>query len=170
MSQTPDLEAGATKLRGAKSVVVFTGAGVSAESGLPTFRSGGDAMWRREDIQNYAYPAGYRRHAPKSWHWYAQRAAAALKVAPNPAHHAIATMEGRVPEFLLVTQNIDNLHQRAGSAKVVELHGNLRRVRCFDCGAMSDWPDPIGDPACESCGGLLRPDVVMFEEMLPYEA
>jgi NAD-dependent deacetylase len=170
MDYTPHLETASAKLRGAKSVLVFTGAGVSAESGLPTFRSGGDAMWRNEDIRNYAYPAGYRRHVPKSWQWYAQRAAAALKVEPNPAHRAIAALEARVPEFLLVTQNIDNLHQRAGSTKVVELHGNLRRVYCFDCGAMSDWPDPIGEPECADCGGLLRPDVVMFEEMLPYEA
>lgn len=170
MSQEPDFETAAEKLRSASSVVVFSGAGVSAESGLPTFRSGGDAMWRNEDIQNYAYPAGYRRHAPKSWQWYAQRAAAALRVQPNLAHHAIAALEGRVPEFLLVTQNIDNLHQRAGSAKLVELHGNLRRIRCFDCSATFEWPDPVGEPTCLSCGGLLRPDVVMFEEMLPYEA
>ena len=164
---SPSVERVAASLRRAKSVVVFTGAGVSAESGLPTFRSGQDAMWRTEDVRNFAYPDGYRRHAPRSWEWYAHRAAAAARAEPNAAHRAIAEMERHVNEFLLVTQNIDGLHQRAGSRNVLELHGSLRRTRCFDCDAVSTWPEPLTPPVCEACGGLRRPDVVFFEEDLP---
>ena len=158
-----------SKLRDARRVVVFTGAGVSAESGVPTFRSAANALWRQVDVANFAYPAGYRRHQPVAWRWYAERAAKAREVVPNAGHRAIAAIEEHVPDFLLVTQNIDSLHQRAGSRNVLELHGNLRDVRCFDCGARSPWPElaSLPDPACNACGGLLRPDVVMFEEELP---
>jgi NAD-dependent deacetylase len=150
-------------------VVVFTGAGVSAESGVPTFRSDANSLWNAVDVRNFAYPDGYRRNQPDAWRWYAQRAAKAKEVAPNAGHFAIAEIERRVPEFLLVTQNIDTLHQRAGSENVLELHGNLREVRCFECGARSEWPEvaSLPDPVCDACGGLLRPDVVMFEEVLP---
>lgn len=158
------IESAAVLLRDAKHVVVFTGAGVSAESGVPTFRSDANALWREVDIRNFAYPDGYRRNQPAAWRWYAQRAAKVREVMPNAAHEAIAEVERRVPEFLLITQNIDNLHQRAGSRNVLELHGNLREARCFDCGERSPWVD---DPVCTRCGGLLRPDVVMFEEELP---
>jgi len=158
------IESVAALLRDAKHVLVFTGAGVSAESGVPTFRSDANALWREVDIRNFAYPDGYRRNQPDAWRWYGQRAAKVREVMPNAAHEAIAEIERRVPEFLLVTQNIDNLHQRAGSKKVLELHGNLREARCFDCDARSPW---VADPVCPACGGLLRPDVVMFEEELP---
>ena len=151
-------------LRDAQRVVVFTGAGVSAESGVPTFRSDANSLWREVDVRNFAYPDGYRRNQPDAWRWYAQRAAKVVEVMPNAAHHAIAEIERRVPEFLLVTQNIDGLHQRAGSHNVLELHGNLREARCFDCDARAPW---LADPLCAACGGLLRPDVVMFEEELP---
>ena len=157
-------ETAAGLLRGARRVVVFTGAGVSAESGVPTFRSAANALWREVDVRNFAYPDGYRRNQPEAWRWYAERAAKAKDVAPNAGHYAIAEIERHVNEFLLVTQNIDSLHQRAGSKNVLELHGNLREARCFDCGARSDW---IAEPVCAACGGLLRPDVVMFEEDLP---
>lgn len=167
----PDLvERAAERLRRAAAVVVFTGAGVSAESGIPTFRSGANAMWNDADVARYATPRGYRAHAAKAWAWYAARARAAAAVAPNPAHHAIVAIERRVPEFLLVTQNIDGLHQRAGSTQVLELHGTLSRVRCFDCSVRCDWPADETDSVCEYCGGLLRPDVVFFEEDLPLGA
>src|SRR5205085_3337693 len=117
------------------NVVVFTGAGASAESGVPTFRSDANSLWNAVDVRKFAYPDGYRRNQPDAWRWYAQRAAKAKEVAPNAGHFAIAEIERRVLEFLLVTQNIDNLHQRAGSVNVLELHGNLREVRCFDCAA-----------------------------------
>jgi len=158
------LIATAALLRDARRVVVFTGAGVSAESGVPTFRAAANALWSQVDVQNFAYPDGYRRNQPDAWHWYAARAAKAREVLPNVGHHAIVEMEQHVDELLVVTQNIDNLHQRAGSRNVLELHGNLREARCFDCGGRSAW---AAEPVCAACGGLLRPDVVMFEEMLP---
>jgi len=158
------LRAAASLLREARSVVVFTGAGVSAESGVPTFRAAANALWNQVDVRNFAYPDGYRRNQPEAWHWYATRAAKAREVVPNAGHVAIAEMERHVDELLVVTQNIDSLHQRAGSRNVLELHGNLREPRCFDCGARSDW---LSAPVCSACGGLLRPDVVMFEEELP---
>lgn len=151
----------------ARSVVVFTGAGVSAESGIPTYRSGEDALWARADFERYANPLGYRAHAPDAWRWYAKRAQMVRDAQPNAAHYAIRHIEQRVPEFLLATQNIDGLHHRAGSTSVLELHGTLCRARCFDCASYYEWPDPVGDPICPSCSGLLRPDVVMFDEMLP---
>src|SRR5262249_2438786 len=135
------IEDAAATLRGARSVVVFTGAGVSAESGLPTFRSGADAMWRNEDVARYANPRGYRQHAADAWQWYCMRAQKAAEVEPNPGHRAIVEIEQRIEDFVLVTQNVDGLHQRAGSRNVVELHGNLRQVRCFDCGVASPWPE-----------------------------
>ena len=113
------IDAAGDLLRHAKHVVVFTGAGVSAESGVPTFRSDANALWREVDIRNFAYPDGYRRNQPDAWRWYAQRAAKVREVMPNAAHEAIAEIERRVPEFLLVTQNIDNLHQRAESRNVL---------------------------------------------------
>ena len=154
----------ASYLREAQRAVVFTGAGVSAESGVPTFRAAANAYWNQVDVRNFAYPDGYRRNQPNAWRWYTARAAKAREVEPNPGHYAIAEIERYIPEFLLVTQNIDSLHQRAGSKNVIELHGNLREARCFACDARSAW---IDDPVCARCGGLLRPDVVMFEEMLP---
>jgi NAD-dependent deacetylase len=170
--RTAALALAASKLREARRVVVFTGAGVSAESGVPTFRAAANALWRRVDVANFAYPAGYRRNQPAAWRWYAERAERAREVAPNAGHRAIVAIEEHVAEFLLVTQNIDSLHQRAGSQNVLELHGNLRDVRCFDCGARSPWPElaSLPEPACVACGGLLRPDVVMFEEELPHGA
>jgi NAD-dependent protein deacetylase/lipoamidase len=169
VSSNDALAMAASKLRDARRVVVFTGAGVSAESGVPTFRSAANALWGQVDVANFAFPAGYRRNQPAAWRWYAERAAKAREVLPNAGHRAIVAIEQHVPEFLLVTQNIDSLHQRAGSRSVLELHGNLREVRCFDCGARSPWPPlaSLPDPACRECGGLLRPDVVMFEEELP---
>lgn len=161
------LDAAAAALRAAASVVVFTGAGVSAESGIPTFRSGENALWANAEIEQFANPRGYRRRSSEAWRWYARRAQVAREAQPNPAHHAIAEIERRVPAFLLATQNIDGLHHRAGSEKILELHGTLRRTRCFDCSRHADWPDPLGEPVCAHCGGLLRPDVVMFEEDLP---
>ncbi|HEX4683245.1 MAG TPA: NAD-dependent deacylase [Gemmatimonadaceae bacterium] len=161
------IDAAARSLRRAGSVVVFTGAGVSAESGIPTFRSGENALWANSDIEQFANPRGYRRRAPDAWQWYARRAQIAREARPNLAHEAIRDIELHVPEFLLITQNIDGLHHRAGNTKVLELHGTLRRARCFDCRNYIEWPDPPGAPVCMNCGGMLRPDVVMFEEELP---
>src|SRR5437868_6572939 len=113
-------DSAAELLRDARRVVVFTGAGVSAESGVPTFRSAANALWNEVDVRNFAYPDGYRHNQPNAWRWYAERAAKAREVVPNAGHGAIAEIERRVEEFLLVTQNIDSLHQRAGNRNVLE--------------------------------------------------
>jgi NAD-dependent deacetylase len=162
-----DVPRAARTLLAAHSVVVFTGAGISAESGLPTFRSGFNAMWKQADIARYANPSGYRAHAPASWRWYEMRHRMVAEAQPNAGHRAIVDIEQRVPRFTLVTQNVDGLHHRAGSRNVLELHGNLRGVRCFDCGRNAPWPPEPADPVCAHCQGLLRPNVVFFEEQLP---
>jgi NAD-dependent deacetylase len=167
---TDDSTLAASALRGAQRVVVFTGAGISAESGLPTFRSGFNAMWKQADIQRYANPRGYRAHAPESWRWYQMRHRMAGEAQPNAGHNAIVEIERRIPQFTLVTQNVDGLHHRAGSKNLLELHGNLREVRCFDCGRHAPWPPESADPVCARCTGLLRPNVVFFEEELPGDA
>jgi NAD-dependent deacetylase len=124
-------------------------------------------MWNDADVSRFATPRGYRANRARAWEWYTMRSLAAARVLPNPGHLAIVEIERRVPEFLLVTQNVDGLHQRAGSRNVLELHGNLRNVRCFECGSESPWPTMPADPVCERCQGLLRPAVVFFEENLP---
>jgi NAD-dependent deacetylase len=154
-------------LSSARSVVVFTGAGVSAESGVPTYRSGADGLWSAQNMQRFANPRGYRANLPESFEWYRARAEGVRSVDPNPAHHAIAALASLVPKLTVVTQNIDNLHQRAGSTNVIELHGHLRSVRCERCPNRIDWSSAPAEPRCTACGGMLRPEVVMFEEMLP---
>jgi NAD-dependent deacetylase len=168
------------KLRAARSVAVLTGAGVSAESGIPTFRDPSASLragaqtglWARYDPQELATPAAFRRNPRLVWEWYAHRRQIAAAAAPNPAHIALAKLERHLPDFTLITQNVDNLHRRAGSQNVVELHGNLSRTKCFDEEILvEDWAD--GDqipPRCPRCGGYLRPDVVWFGEALPAEA
>ena len=160
-------------LRTARFVAVLTGAGVSAESGVPTFRDAQTGLWAQFDPLELATPAAFARNPRRVWDWYAMRRDMVGRVAPNPAHVALAVLERRVPEFLLVTQNVDGLHQRAGSLRVVELHGNITRVRCSREGtpvARWDDRDPDAPPRCASCGAFLRPDVVWFEEMLPADA
>ena len=157
-------------LRNVRSVVVFTGAGISAESGIPTYRSGADGLWSAQNMAKYANPRGYRAHLPDSFEWYRKRADGVAAAEPNAGHRAIVEMAKRVSRFTLVTQNIDGLHQRAGSRDVIELHGNLREARCDDCASRVAWSTAPSGPVCATCGGMLRPDVVMFEEMLPVEA
>jgi len=151
----------------ARYVMVLTGAGISAESGLATFR-GQDGWWRNYHPQDLATPQAFYKDPRLVWEWYQWRREQALKAQPNPGHLAIAVMEKLFPEFLLATQNVDGLHQRAGSLKMVELHGNIHRSRCFRC--QKPYPSIPNDnqipPRC-SCGGLLRPDVVWFGEELP---
>jgi len=163
--------AAVTALRGSARVVALTGAGVSAESGLPTFR-GRDGWWRRLDPSILATPEAFERDPRLVWEWYEHRRRCALATQPNDAHRALAALESSVPLFDLVTQNVDGLHQRAGSKRVVELHGNLTRARCVgDCGTVELPPTPLDTlpPRC-SCGQLLRPDVVWFGEALPPDA
>jgi NAD-dependent deacetylase len=158
-------------LRDADHVVVLTGAGVSAESGVPTFREAQTGLWSRYDPQQLATPNAFRRDPRLVWDWYEFRRQLVAGVEPNPAHYALAEMARNVPQFTLITQNVDGLHQRAGSTDVIELHGNIVRSKCFSCGRIVvDLPErEETPPRCEACGGLLRPDVVWFGEMLPAE-
>ena len=149
-----------------RKVVVFTGAGVSADSGIPTFRGAG-GLWREFRPEELATPQAFRRDPALVWEWYEWRRALIRKARPNAAHEAVA----RLTDAVVVTQNVDALHTRAGSRDVVELHGNLFRVRCTREGKTRDHPEPFTSlpPLCE-CGALLRPDVVWFGEMLPEDA
>ncbi|MGE0441320.1 MAG: NAD-dependent deacetylase [Gemmatimonadales bacterium] len=158
-------------LRSAHRVAVLTGAGVSAESGIPTFRDALSGLWSNYRPEELATPEGFRRDPELVWRWYRSRRLAIGAAEPNPAHRALARLAGLVPELTLVTQNVDGLHQRAGSPEVVELHGNIGRVKCADCHQVAaTFPDGDDVPACPACGGLLRPDVVWFGELLPMEA
>ncbi|HEY5892840.1 MAG TPA: NAD-dependent deacylase [Chthoniobacterales bacterium] len=153
----------------AQRVTVLTGAGVSAESGVPTFREAQTGLWARFQPEDLATPTAFRRNPKLVWDWYAWRRELVAAAEPNPAHLALVEMEKRVPQFTLITQNVDGLHQRAGSREVIELHGNITRTKCFEEDTVvASWPD-TGDvpPKCPRCGGLLRPDVVWFEEALP---
>ncbi len=169
MSVPPEL---IERLRQAGHVVVFTGAGISAESGIPTFRQAQRGLWARYDPQELATPGAFRRRPELVWSWYAWRRQLAARAQPNPGHRALATMETRAPRFDLITQNVDNLHQQAGNARVIELHGNLRRSKCLDHEhPVPDWEQlPGAPPACPVCGSLVRPDVVWFGESLPATA
>jgi len=157
------------QLAAAKRVTVLTGAGVSAESGVPTFRDAQTGLWANFKPEDLATPRAFRRNPRLVWEWYDWRRQRVASVQPNPAHVALAEMERRFPQFTLITQNVDGLHQRAGSRNVIELHGNITRTKCFDEGTViANWPD-TGDvpPKCPNCGGRLRPDVVWFEEPMP---
>ena len=165
-------EQSARILASARFVAMLTGAGVSAESGVPTFRDAQTGLWARFDPLQLATPTAFANHPKLVWDWYAWRRELVAKVEPNPAHGALVDIERRVPDCLLITQNVDGLHRRAGSRKVVELHGNIGRVKCSREGTVVEHWDCAGDdvPRCAACGALLRPDVVWFEEMLPPEA
>jgi NAD-dependent deacetylase len=164
------LQVGAT-LRQAQHVVVLTGAGVSAESGLPTFRDAQTGLWAQYRPEDLATPDAFRRNPRLVWQWSMQLAELAARSQPNPAHYALAELERRVPTCTLITQNVDGLHQRAGSTNVIELHGSSTRVRCFDEGLIvEDWAKAAEvPPRCPRCGGLLRPDVVWFGELIAPE-
>jgi NAD-dependent deacetylase len=159
------------RLRRARRVAVLTGAGVSAESGVPTFR-GAEGLWRRYRAEDLATPEAFSRDPRLVWEWYDWRRQLIAKCRPNPAHYAITLLERQAAAFLLITQNVDGLHRLAGSLRLVELHGNLWRVRCLEEGRISESlevPLPTIPPRC-GCGGLLRPDVIWFGEALPSEA
>lgn len=157
-------------LKGNPRTVVLTGAGVSAESGVPTFR-GEDGIWKKMNPMELASVDGFMNNPQLVWEWYLMRRDIIAKVKPNAGHVALAEMERRLLRFTLVTQNVDNLHREAGSQNVIELHGNITRNKCFDCGAAMDDQEISPDhlPTC-TCGGRIRPDVVWFGEMLPYQA
>ena len=163
------LQRAARMLGSAKRVAVLTGAGISAESGLATFRGAG-GLWEGHRVEDVATPRAFERDPGLVWRFYNLRRANLATVAPNPGHFALVALEQKLGNnFTLVTQNVDGLHRAAGSQNVLEIHGGLRRVRCSRCNLVSDrgleaLPEM---PHCEKCDGLLRPDVVWFEEALP---
>jgi len=157
-------------LSGIRRLAVLTGAGMSAESGVPTFRDAQTGLWSRFDPMQLASPEGFRADPPLVWRWYAWRRELVGSAHPHAGHLALAQAVDRLDRLSIVTQNVDGLHQRAGSREVIEVHGSILRSRCIgDCGVRYEQPDglPCGEPPrCPGCGDWLRPDVVWFGEML----
>ncbi|MBZ5617894.1 MAG: NAD-dependent deacylase [Acidobacteriia bacterium] len=163
-----DLEQAREWLAQADSVAVLTGAGISAESGIPTFRGAG-GLWKEHKPEELATAEAFARDPRLVWEWYNWRREAIAKAAPNAGHRALVQLEIRKPRFTLITQNVDGLHDLAGNGKILKLHGDIWRMRCTSCGA--NWPNrrvplPKIPPHC-ACGGLARPGVVWFGEPLP---
>jgi NAD-dependent deacetylase len=162
-------------LRITSDIAALTGAGVSAESGLQTFRETGTssdpgkALWSQYRPEDLATPEAFERTPELVWEFYAMRRLKAGEVKPNAGHISLAEMGRRIPHFTLITQNVDGLHQKAGSVGVIELHGNITRIKCsHGCGVFTEWAYMPGRvPTCPRCGEKLRPDVVWFGEMLP---
>jgi NAD-dependent deacetylase len=149
-------------------MVVFTGAGVSAESGVPTFR-GVDGLWKSFRVEDLATPQAFQANPARVWEWYSWRQELISKMKPNPGHYVIAQFEQSCAAFCLITQNVDGLHDRAGNRRILKLHGDLWEVRCVACGSSRTEREPVVapfPPRCQ-CGGMLRPGVVWFGEMLP---
>lgn len=179
-SLVDSLDAAAALLRRANRVAVLSGAGISAESGIPTFRDALTGLWERFDASDLATPDAFVRDPALVWGWYEWRRMKVLASQPNPGHLALAQLAVSGPELAVITQNVDDLHERAGSRSVFHLHGSLQAPRCFDCGRRYSFgpetpSEPEGGrrlapPACEYCDGLVRPGVVWFGEMLPEDA
>ena len=160
----------AEALRRARHVCVLTGAGISAESGIPTFRDALTGLWAKFSPEELATPEAFERDPEMVWSWYEWRRQLIREAQPNAGHLALAELARRVPGFTLVTQNVDGLHQRAGSREVLEYHGNILRDRCTVeqiVAQRSEDTRRAGLPRCAACGGLLRPDVVWFGEAIP---
>ncbi len=159
-------------LAGAKRILVITGAGISAESGIPTFR-GADGYWKKHDVMTLASPEGFAANPALVWEWYAERIATVRAAEPNAGHRALVELERRVPEFILLTQNVDGLHRRAGSQNMHEIHGSILRARCMETDKIYSIDDlnieppfPVRTPE----GNLARPDVVWFGEIIKMDA
>lgn len=163
------LEEVAKLVRKARRVAVLTGAGISAESGVPTFR-GKEGLWGKFRPEELATMDAFLANSKIVWEWYNWRRRLIGEVEPNPGHYALAKLPKFFEEFTLITQNVDGLHRMAGSENVLELHGNIHRNKCVNCGKLYEEIaeiDPDNIPTCDSCGGKIRPDVVWFGEMLP---
>jgi len=172
-ASSTDLAAVADRLREATGVFVITGAGVSAESGIPVFRGPG-GLWRTHRPEDLASPEGFRRDPKLVWEWYNERRRMAREAKPNPAHDVLARWDERYESFLLATQNVDGLHQRAGARRIAELHGCILRSRCVATGTVYpdgevDTESVVPPPSPASPTALLRPDVVWYGEYLPME-
>lgn len=159
-------------LRSSRHVCVLTGSGISAESGVPTFREAQTGLWEKFDPHELATPEAFLRDPELIWKWYRWRRDLVAKVEPNAGHRALAELASQVKEFTLITQNVDGLHQRAGSTNVIQFHGNLFEDRCFDEGRVVTDATHTSDtvPTCPACGGNLRPGVVWFGEAIPERA
>lgn len=160
------------KVQKVQNIVVLTGAGTSAESGVPTFRDAQTGLWAQYNPQELATPEAFQQNPSLVWEWYAWRRSLVEKAQPNPGHYALVEIERRVSQFTLITQNVDGMHQRAGSVNVIELHGNLKRTKRFDDHVIVETWQETGEvpPRCPKTGSLLRPDVVWFGELLPESA
>jgi NAD-dependent deacetylase len=164
------LQQAAQALAEAAGIVVLTGAGISKDSGLPTFREAQTGLWARYSPEQLATPEAFAAQPELVWRWYAWRRELVARAEPNAGHRALADMQQRTPHFTLVTQNVDGLHRRAGSRDVLELHGDITRIRCCACGLVHDEVGAGEPPNCVDCGAHLRPDVVWFGETLPERA
>jgi NAD-dependent deacetylase len=156
-----------SRLKEAKSIVFFTGAGISAESGISTFRGAG-GIWTRLKPEELASIDGFMKNPEMVWEWYKYRKEVISQSKPNPGHIAIAEFQDVIPNVTVVTQNIDNLHRRAGSKNIFELHGNIQKNYCMKCRKRYDGDIDLSAkvPTC-TCGGMIRPDIVWFGEFLP---
>jgi NAD-dependent deacetylase len=167
------------KLQSAQHLVVLTGAGVSAESGIPTFRDALTGLWSQFSAEALASESGFQSDPALVWGWYEWRRQRVIQAKPNPAHTAVAQLQHRVPKLTLITQNVDDLHERAGSTDVLHLHGSLNHPRCINCQTPYELPEitsaveeagnKIEPPRCFACGGMIRPGVVWFGEILPMQ-
>ncbi|MER3424480.1 MAG: NAD-dependent deacylase [Nitrospiraceae bacterium] len=173
MSSSSDISEIKARLARARAVTVLTGAGISADSGVPTFR-GPDGLWRNFRPEDLATPEAFARDPHLVWEWYNWRRELIAAKQPNPAHYALVELERRVERFWLITQNVDGLHRMAGSQRLSEIHGNIWKVRCTAtaCGRVEENRDvPLTLlPLCSTCNGLLRPHIVWFGEALAPEA
>jgi NAD-dependent deacetylase len=169
---TSDPAAIAAILRDARHIVALTGAGISAESGLPTFRDAQSGLWAKYRPEELATPEAFARDPRLVWDWYAWRRTLVERAHPNPGHFALARMQRLAPKFTLVTQNVDGLHRRAGSTHIHELHGDLMSTICSrERVTITAWPETDeAPPPCPRCGAPLRPAVVWFGEPLPADA
>jgi NAD-dependent deacetylase len=173
-SDSGDLDRAAEWLANAELVVAATGAGMSKESGIPTFRDAQEGLWARYRPEELATREGFRSDPARVWGWYNYRRGLIARCAPHAGHSALARLEGLVPQVVVVTQNIDGLHVRSGSSTVLELHGNINRFKCFEHDhpaelevPLAEVDGPVEPPKCSTCGSPLRPDVVWYGEMLP---
>jgi len=179
MMVDPEIRRAAEVLAAAPRVVISTGAGMSKESGIPTFRDAQEGLWARFDPMELASERGFRSAPARVWSWYAYRRGIIRQCRPHAGHRALVELEHITPDLTIVTQNIDGMHQRAGSSDVIEIHGSIEAIRCIDCGreperegSGADWvpadeAEEREPPRCLHCGGYLRPGVVWFGESLP---
>lgn len=176
MTDESRIQQAAHSLKNSQFGAVLTGAGVSKESGVPTFRDALDGLWAKYNPEELATPMAFQRNPKLVWDWYTYRRELVGGAQPNPGHYALAQLEQHVPAVLVITQNVDNLHEQAGSSNIIHLHGNIAQNKCFNnCKGKPtlidittlDYDKENGPPACPHCGGHVRPNVVWFHEILP---